>query len=268
VDIHPEQPAGYAAAMHPVAMPSSPPRAPAAYPAEPPPPVVLLPEARSQPSCIAPYEPRRFRPDPSLPLEAVQPLRNRVLPMASPSCFVVLVLSAPHLAHAKSRVATALAVRLAEANGPRVLLLETDFARPEIHRLCSIAAPAGAGFSQQLISRQRGEGPPTWRVARCADTLDLLPEGTIRTLGLPTEQNIRSALVELRTAYDLIVINGPSELSAADTTALDAVVDGLVFAAVPGEPQPELWRHFSPKRLHTDVMLGESSGGAARRART
>jgi hypothetical protein len=146
-------------------------------------------------------------------------------------------------------------------------LVESDFGRPEVHLLCSVTAPAGAGFSQQMLARQREGRYDAWRVVRCAETLDVLPEGAFRTLGLSAEQNVPAALRELRTAYDLIVINGSSEVTEAEISALDDVVDGVVVASGSDEAPPPQLRGLSGRQVQMQVVVGTAATAAARDAR-
>lgn len=222
------------------------------------------PPRQNGPSPVFPHAVPSFRPDPTLPLDALRPLRNRLYPLAVSGCFVVLVLSTASQAPVKSRVATGLAVLLAQAGHPRVLLVETDFGRPEVHLLCSVVPPAGAGFSQQLLVRQQEGRYDAWRVMRCSETLDVLPEGAFRTLGLAAEQHVPAALRELKTGYDLIVVNGASEISEAEIRALDDVVDGVVVASAPDEPPPPPLRGFSGRQVQMQVVVGSAATAAAR----
>lgn len=225
------------------------------------------PRLENAPSPVFPYAVPSFHPDPTLPLDALRPLRNRLYPLAVSGCFVVLVLSTASQSPVKSRVATGLAVLLAQAGHPRVLLVETDFGRPEVHLLCSIVAPAGAGFSQQLLARQQEGRYDAWRVMHCTETLDVLPEGAFRTLGLAAEQHVPAALRELRTGYDLIVVNGATEITEAEISALDGVVDGVVVASAPDEPPPSPLRGFSGRQVQMQVVVGSAATAAARGGR-
>jgi Mrp family chromosome partitioning ATPase len=179
--------------------------------------------------------PRGWRPDPSLlPLNSFATLRDTLYQLALGRPYVVLVTGAHQYRQAKSRTATQLALALAETGHPRVLLVEADFDRPLVSRTLHIDMPPGFGFSQQLHARIRPDADPTWTVVRCYPTLDVIGETSVRTPGMLLSVQFETAITELRTHYDLIVIDAPATTLQMDIRALDSVVDGVVVAAQSG----------------------------------
>jgi Mrp family chromosome partitioning ATPase len=162
--------------------------------------------------------------------------------MAATGCLVIRMASAPESATMKTEVAVQLAWMLAGTRRLRVLLLESDFDYPALHRVLKLEVPPFKGFSQQLYARIRTGIRAPWAVAQCAPSLHVLPEGHLRTPGLLATVQFSSALAELRRCHDIIIADGPEVGSGVDTRALDGVVDGVVFVALGGDAQASALR--------------------------
>ena len=169
-----------------------------------------------------------WRPDPILTPHAQRPLCEQLYPYAVESCFVLAVVSVPESVGHKSRVAAELALALAESGHPRILLLEGDLQRPTVQRLIGVDMPISSGFSQQLNARAQGSREGRWSVLGCTSSLHVLAEGMMRSPGLLLSKQFADCLRELRTYYDLIVIDGPTASLDVDAGALNAVTDGIV----------------------------------------
>lgn len=136
---------------------------------------------------------------------------------------------------AKSRFAAQLALACAAPGRRRVLLLEGDFAKPQVHRTLDLEVPQGSGFSEQIEARVRGEAVQTWSVVACMPSFHVLCENDARSPHLLQTFQFESAIAELRNGYDLLVIDAPSVDTAVAMRALECVSDGfVVFAATPG----------------------------------
>ena len=195
--------------------------------------------------------PSTWHPDPTLKPESQRPLCEQLYPFAVESCFVLAVVCVPEATAQKSRVAAELALALAESGHPRILLLEGDFHRPWVSRMVSVDMPMGKGFSQQLRDRIDGGEQARWAVMSPQRSLHVLAEGVMRSPGLILSKQFSLALRELRTYYDLIIIDGPTSSLDVDCKALDAVIDGLITVC-PSKGSPalaNLQTLFSQKRF-------------------
>jgi Mrp family chromosome partitioning ATPase len=189
-------------------------------------------------------------PDPSLDFRARRTLSDQLFPLAMEGCFVVGVTAVDEARDYKSRVAAELALALAEPRHPRVLLLETDFQWPAVHRTLRVEMPMSLGFSQQLSAR--GE-PPTWTVIECSPTLHVLAEGIMRSPGLILSVRFEQSIQSLRGYYDFIVMDGPLASAEIDAHALASVTDGGIVVS-PAKGSPDLGRAcglFADKRFST-----------------
>ena len=127
-----------------------------------------------------------------------------------------------------------LAIVFAKA-GRRVLLVDCDLRRAEVHNLFGI--PRGPGFADVL------EGRSPWRDcvrASGIDSLDVLPAGqsTSNVGELLVSERSLETLESLRSAYDLVVFDLPPAALVADVanfaTNLDALILVYRSGKVPG----------------------------------
>jgi Mrp family chromosome partitioning ATPase len=196
-----------------------------------------------------------WAPNPALRLETRRALSDELFPYAVEGCFVIGVTGVPDMRAQKTHVAAELALALAEARRPRVLLLEGDFQWPGLHQVLRIEMPLSKGFSQQLRSRRRENDD--WTVVECAPSLHVLAEGLMRSPGMILSRHFEDGLESFRSYYDFVVVSGPLSSSEIDCRALDSVVDGVVMVS-PEDGSPWL-KHalslFPEKRYSTIVGM-------------
>lgn len=152
-------------------------------------------------------------------------------------CIIVGVTSRYDLSRIKSSVAASLAFRLGEFV-PRVLLMEGDFQDPKVHRIARVEMPISGGLSQQLQLRlARGSSPDlAWEVMECHSTVDVLAEGVIRSPGGILSQQFEECLNDLRTCYDLVIMDGPPTGTGSEAQAFADLVDGVVVCTPRDRP--------------------------------
>jgi hypothetical protein len=205
----------------------------------------------------------RWQPPATLhSLDAYRSLRGRILGLALDHCTVVLVAGAANVRDRKSRVAGQLAFALAETGHARILLLEGDFENPGVSSTLSLEMPMACGLSHQLEACVRGGPPSPLTVLRCSSSLHVLAEGVIRSPGLVLSVVFEAAILRLRGYFDVIVIDGPPATASVELTAIDGLVDAVVYADpaldAPCEttscaPDPAISALFGNKRLLTAV---------------
>jgi Mrp family chromosome partitioning ATPase len=193
--------------------------------------------------------------DPQLRLEARRQLADELFPLAVAGCFVLGVTGVPEARAHKPLVAAELALALAEARHPRVLLVEADFQWPTLHALLQIDMPPSLGFSQQLRARAYND---QWHVVEISPTLHVLAEGIMRSPGLILSSHFEDSLRSFRSYYDFVIADGPLVSAEVDCRAFDAVIDGVaIVTTTPASP----WLSgslalFSDKRYSTVVATG------------
>ncbi|MGC4093506.1 MAG: hypothetical protein QM756_37535 [Polyangiaceae bacterium] len=184
-------------------------------------------------------------PDPSLKPRQRFPLREELLSLSFQRTLVAGVTGDQAHQTQKARVSVELALALAELGTKRVLLVEGDFFRPAVHRLLGALPQRGEGFSQQIHQRGRNGAPAAWIVTRLGN-LDMLAEGAIRSPGLMNAEDFNACILELRSHYQIIVVNGPLFAPSPEYSAFDASADALLYVMSGGVPQDAV--SFGPRK--------------------
>jgi Mrp family chromosome partitioning ATPase len=173
--------------------------------------------------------PYGWRPNVDLTAVHITALRDAVLQEASSRQLTIAVTGAAGTS--RTQVAGALALALA-SSGVRVLLVEADFDRPELHQLLAISTPPGAGFSQQLMARRHPRsGQQPWVVVRCASNLHVLAEGRMRSPGLVASEEFGRAMAELREQHHVVLIHAATLSQPGELRAIGAITQGVVVAS-------------------------------------
>jgi Mrp family chromosome partitioning ATPase len=147
----------------------------------------------------------------------------------------------------KARVAGALAVALSQS-GARVLLVEADFDQPQVHQVMALAAPSGAGFSQQIIARRNDAQARPWAVIRCSQTLQALCEGRLRSPGMLASEEFERAIQQLGDQHHVLIMHAPSLDRHGDLRPVDALSHAAIF--VTSKEQPGIHFGHNPLREH------------------
>ena len=115
------------------------------------------------------------------------------------------------------------------AAGERVLLVDCDLRRPSVHRYLDLEQSPGLG---EALAQAGGPG---WResIRRIANfDLDVLPAGKTKTSSgdlLADEERFSAFLGEIRSCYDLIILDLPPVLATSDALAVAGKLDAVVL---------------------------------------
>jgi Mrp family chromosome partitioning ATPase len=172
-----------------------------------------------------------WRPDAKISPERRRDIAAEILTLGANGCPVIGVTGVRGVGSEKSRAAVEIAFALAEAKHPRILLVEGDFHFPELQNWMKLDVPLSAGFSQQLRARIQGAKEGRWHVVECTEALHVLAEGVMRSPGLLLSNQFEQAMRELRSYYDIIVLDAPLAPGEAEGQALADVLDGVVIVA-------------------------------------
>ena len=154
-------------------------------------------------------------------------------------CTLVVTSAGPQ--EGKTLIATNLAATFARG-GARVLLVDCDIHRPRLHRvfratrapgLMDLLRPSGAGsVLHSPISQRLGAIRKTG-----IERLALLPCGSDpqTTPELLEPATLRGLLMELRTEFDVILLDTPPVLVSADAATLAASADGVILVVRAGQ---------------------------------
>jgi capsular exopolysaccharide synthesis family protein len=135
-------------------------------------------------------------------------------------------------------VATYSAMALAQA-GLRVLLLDANLNRPDLHRLFNL--PLAPGL-YDFVSSTNGSRP---KALTAGDESHSSPVPRLNVLTAGAKMNdpsellasaeMRGFLDHLETEWDAIIIDGSAMQSSAGSAVMAPVVDGVVFVAAEGQ---------------------------------
>jgi capsular exopolysaccharide synthesis family protein len=152
--------------------------------------------------------------------QAVQSMQTLVVTSASPS-------------EGKTTTASNLAVAFAQ-QGMRVLLLDCDLRRARLHRIFGVSREPGLtefvlGFSDEEAVTRATSVPGLYVIPS-----GKLPPNPAELLG---GESMRRALTALTEGYDLIIVDTPPLLAAADAAILATLSDGVLLVLRAGSTE-------------------------------
>jgi capsular exopolysaccharide synthesis family protein len=161
----------------------------------------------------------------SITAEAFRNLRANLFFSAPAEQQGVVLVTSPSGGNGKTVVASNLAISIA-LSGRRVLLIDANFRRPGLARVFPNVRPEG--LSNILIGQNR---LADLAVSTNVPGLDVLGSG-------PTPPNpaellgssyLRDVIVDARSQYDQVIIDGPPVLLVSDAMVLAGAVDGVLM---------------------------------------
>lgn len=163
--------------------------------------------------------------------EAFRTLRNNLIFSHTPESLKLLVVTSPSSGDGKTTTAANLASILAR-QGMRVLLVDCDLRRPQLHNLFDV--PREPGFVDLVLGRSGIE-----QVARptSIDGLFVIPRGApyddeAEMLG---GDRVRSLLRTVSLQFDMVIMDSPPLLATSDAASLGAIADGVLLVIRAGK---------------------------------
>lgn len=137
----------------------------------------------------------------------------------------------------KSFVAANLAVSLA-LNGNRVILVDADLRKPELHELFNL--PASPGLTDLLFALE--DDLEKFLHASHVESLWLLPSGTkpLRSAELLGTVRVTAVMEQLLDYADIIIYDSPPAVSVTDALVLSPQVDAVVQVVLAGRTRADL----------------------------
>jgi polysaccharide biosynthesis transport protein len=137
-----------------------------------------------------------------------------------------LVVSSPVAGEGKSTIAYHLA-QIATSMGLRVLLVDADLRRPQIHSLCNLNNERGLS---NLISTEMSVEQAIQQLPQMSK-LSAIPAGAIPAdpTHLLSSSNMKYLMEEFQKAFDLVIYDAPPMVGLADTSLLAPYTDGVVL---------------------------------------
>ena len=167
--------------------------------------------------------------------EAFRVLRTSVLSSVGDEKLKSVAVTSVGKGEGKTLTAVNLAISVAH-KGMSVVLVDCDVRRPRMHKILDL--PRAPGLADLLDPR----GPYFLRVAKVARTTPLLNLSAISCgtsplvpLELFEGAPVRRLLADLSSRYDMVILDTPPVLAAADTAILGQLVDGAVIVIRAGQ---------------------------------
>jgi capsular exopolysaccharide synthesis family protein len=139
----------------------------------------------------------------------------------------VLTVTSGEEGEGKTLTSLNLALTLTRGEERRVLLLEADLWRPQLHTYFEGELEGSPGL-QQVLDRSLGLSEAVMPVA--GSTLDVLFAGTTHVAGdKMAGRRMSEILAEVRTSYEVVVIDSPPMALLASARSLAARSDGVAL---------------------------------------
>lgn len=180
--------------------------------------------------------------------EAVRALRTSVLYSATGQSVAVIALTSALPAEGKTTTSLCLA-RVAAQAGSRVVIVDCDLRRRNVNRLLGVEPEVG------LVEVLTGKA--TLDQALMLDTpsgASVLPltSNSFTPRDIFGEAGMDALLTELRSRFDLVILDTAPVLAVADTRVLAAKADATIFLA--------RWRKTPEKAIGTGIRLLQNAG--------
>ncbi len=203
--------------------------------------LLRLKEAGIAPEQLAHYQKHRLAvlSDPqSISAEQYGILTMKVEQWMEQSGGRTLVVTSAAGGEGKSVTAMNLSLALSASLKGRVLLVDSDLRRPQVHHYLGLAATRG--FSD-LLADSGGDFSPF--ISKLGN-LDVIVGGAVpaNPLGLLASAQAREILARLRKEYRLIVLDSPPIVPIADSHVLAGLSDGVLIVVRARQTQCDLFR--------------------------
>lgn len=199
----------------------------------------------------------------SLAAEQYRSLRTRLKRAESGRSLRTIAITSPAKGDGKSLTAANLALTMAQEVQQRVLLVDCDLRRPNVHRLFGLDPTPG--LVDVLMNAATLDQVLVWLPEQQMSVLPagIPPSNPAELLGSAT---MRRLLDTLRSRYDRILVDVPPVAPLADLHVLAPLVDGLLMIIRAGMTQkPAIDRALAgldPSKV-LGLVLNEANGDAA-----
>ncbi len=175
--------------------------------------------------------------------EAYHHLRTKIQYGRAANLAQVLLITSPGAGEGKSTLAANLAIAMAQA-GRCTLLLDADLRRPQVHKLLGLRRDSpglvelihsGPGFDFETTTTAIDgvHALPAWDLQAHSDEVASNP------VGLLESPQLKECLAEMRSQFDMIIIDTPPLLVATDAAALSTQCDASLVVARAGKTKED-----------------------------
>jgi capsular exopolysaccharide synthesis family protein len=192
-------------------------------------------------------------------LEAFRSLHTNISFLGSDTPIHSLVISSAVHADGKSTVALHLALASA-AMGQRVLLVDADLRRPQIHTLLGLSNERGLSnfITTKLPFSKVVRRSPSWNNLYVLTSGQIPPDPT----KLLSSKKMRYIMEQFRQIFDLVIYDTPPLLGLADSSLLATHTDGIVLVVRMGKTDRSvLMRALDRLKISRAGILGTVCNG-------
>jgi tyrosine-protein kinase Etk/Wzc len=198
--------------------------------------------ARALPRFKAANSPGKLKPDQDLVIirdarspaaEAIRALRTNLMFSQAVSSMRILVITSASPSEGKTTTASNLAVSFAQ-QGMRVALLDCDLRRARLHRIFGIAREPGLTDMVLGYATEEEVTKPTSVPGLYVIPSGKLPPNPAELLG---GEGMRRAITGFTEGYDLLIVDTPPLLAAADAAILATLADGVILVLRAGSTE-------------------------------
>lgn len=165
--------------------------------------------------------------------EAFRTLRTNIQFSSLDNELKSIVVTSSGPGEGKSTVMSNLAITMAES-GKRVILVDCDFRKPSIHKKMGVTN--AIGLTNILVQNVAKEDCMAQSIVK---NLFILTSGPIppNPAELLGTKKMRDFIEELKSEFDMVLIDAPPVLAVTDAQILSTIADGVIFVASYGEAQ-------------------------------
>jgi capsular exopolysaccharide synthesis family protein len=159
-------------------------------------------------------------------MEQYRLLQGRLLYLQSRMPLKRLLITSAGRGEGKTHVCANLGMTMARETDRKVLLLDADLRKPDLHRVYGI--PNDYGITDVL-----NNGHDMWRAIRKVAGMNLYVmtagSGISQPLTMSNILTLKMLLDQMNAAFDWVIIDSPPVLVAADTPLLAKLAEGILF---------------------------------------
>jgi polysaccharide biosynthesis transport protein len=162
----------------------------------------------------------------------------------------VLVVTSPAGGEGKSATALNLSLALSATLKGRVLLVDSDLRRPQVHNYLGLKTTKG--FSDLLVQAGGDLSPYISKLGN----LDVIVGGAApaNPVGILASTQARELLARMRKEYRLIVLDSPPIVPIADSHILAGLADGVIVVVRARQTRRELFRRAMESLSASNVL--------------
>jgi succinoglycan biosynthesis transport protein ExoP len=139
---------------------------------------------------------------------------------------------------------------LAERADGSVCIVDTNLSSPQLHS--NVAAANQIGLVEALTTK----GPiQSFAMSISGGNLWLIPSGLVKTGFHPSTEHYRERFVELRGAFDYILISAPALICESEATFIGQLADGIVLIVEANHTRRESVRRAKEQLESAQVRL-------------